>query len=458
MEFTDTNTDFSRYGKAFQEQLCMVILDDRPFADQVEEVLDVSYLELKYLRLFIDELFSYRKKYGVHPSRQIMATILRAGIDHSNALTQQQVREYYARVMTAHPQNSEYIKETTLDFCRKQNLKSAMIKSIALLQSSSFDEISKVINDSLKLGADNDAGYDWKKDFEERFKPNFRNPVATGWHLIDDLCKGGLGQKELGVVIAPTGAGKSMALVHLGSAALKEGLTVIHYTFELQDTVIGSRYDSCITNVPLSNLSAFKEKIYEDIQEIDGRLIIKEYPTKSATTQTLKHHLEKLRMKEIKADLIIVDYADLLKPVTFQREKRNELESIYEELRGLAQEYKCPIWTASQTNRSGLNAEVITMESISEAFNKCFVSDFIFSISRTAEDKLGNTGRLFVAKNRNGPDGIVFPLFMDTSNVSIKVLETITNGEEEPGVSSKSQKQRLAERYQKFKKNKNGGS
>ena len=158
MEFTDTNADFSRYGKAFQEQLCMVILDDRPFADQVEEVLDVSFLELKYLRLFIDELFSYRKKYGVHPSRQIMATILRAGIDHSNALTQQQVREYYARVMTAKPQNSEYIKETTLDFCRKQNLKSAMIKSIALLQSSSFDEISKVINDSLKLGADNNAG------------------------------------------------------------------------------------------------------------------------------------------------------------------------------------------------------------------------------------------------------------------------------------------------------------
>ena len=259
------------------------------------------------------------------------------------------------------------------------------------------------------------------------------------------------------MVIAPTGAGKSMALVHLGSAALKEGLTVIHYTLELQDTVIGSRYDSCITNVPLSNLSAFKEKIYEDVHDIEGQLIIKEYPTKAATTQTLKNHLEKLKMKEIKADLIIVDYADLLKPVTFQREKRNELESIYEELRGLAQEYKCPIWTASQTNRSGLNAEVVTMESISEAFNKCFVSDFIFSISRTAEDKLGNTGRLFVAKNRNGPDGMVFPLFMDTSNVSIKVLEAIINGQEEEGVSSKSQKQKLAERYQKFKKNKNGG-
>ena len=452
MDFDKEATNFSRYGKAFQEQLCMVILDDRPFADQIEEVLSVEFLELKYLRLFIDQIFGYRKKYGVHPSRQIMATILRSGIDSFNQLTQQQVREYYARVMSTTLENSEYIKDTSLDFCRKQNLKSAMIKSIKLLQASSFDEVAKVINDSLKLGADNNDGYDWKKDFEERFKPKFRNPVPTGWGLIDGIIRGGLGQKELGVVIAPTGVGKSMALVHLGSQAIREGKTVIHYTLELQDTVIGARYDSCITKIPLQNLSSFKEKIYEEIQDMEGRLIIKEYPTKSASTQTLKNHLEKLKMKDINIDFIIVDYADLLKPVTAQREKRNELESIYEELRGLAQEYRCPVWTASQTNRSGLSAEVVTMESISEAFNKCFVADFIFSLSRTPEDKLGNTGRMYIAKNRNGPDGIVYPLFMDTSNVCIKVLDP-SSGNEEEGVSTKSQKQKLAEKYQKFKKN-----
>jgi len=440
---------FSRYGKSFQEQLCMVILDDRPFADQIEEVLDINFLELRYLKLFLKVIFQYRQKYGVHPSRQILGTILRSGIDDENELTQRQVREYYARVVAAGLENQEYIKDTALDFCRKQNLKSAMIKSIGLLQNSSFDEIAVVINQSLKLGADNNAGYDWKKDFEERFKPKFRNPITTGWPLIDEICKGGLGQKELGVVIAPTGAGKSMALVHLGTQALKEGKTVIHYTLELQDTVVGSRYDSCLTKIDLGDLITFKEKIYEEVQDIEGRLIIKEYPTKSASTHTLKTHLERLRMKDVSIDMIIVDYADLLRPVTAQREKRNELESIYEELRGLAQEYKCPIWTASQTNRSGLNAEVITMESISEAFNKCFVSDFIFSISRTIDDKHTNTGRVFIAKNRNGPDGIIYPLFMDTSTVSIKVLEPSEDNEIE--VSPQAQKQKLAEKYKKFK-------
>ena len=154
--------------------------------------------------------------------------------------------------------------------------------------------------------------------------------------------------------------------------------------------------------------------------------------------------------------MILVDYADLLKPVTAYKEKRNELESIYESLRGLAQEFKCPIWTASQTNRSGLNAEVVTMESISEAFNKCFVSDFICSISRTIKDKNANTGRMFIAKNRNGPDGLVFPISMDTSNVQIKVLSKVDTpiispvmapGDMAAAITEKYVRQRNAKKY-----------
>jgi len=447
------NANFSKYGKSFQEKLCMVILDDRAFADQIEEVLDINFLELNYLKLFLTKIFSYREKYGVHPSRDIMKTILRSDLDAENELTAKQVREFYVRSQITDLTDVEYIKDTSLDFCKKQNLKSAMVKSIGLLQNSSYDEIAQVINDSLRLGMNNEEGYDWKKDFEERFKPRFRNPISTGWDLIDNICKGGLGQKELGVVIAPTGAGKSMVLVHLGTQALKAGKTVVHYTLELQDTVIASRYDSCLTKVPLGNLMSFKEKIYEEVQDIEGRLIVKEYPTKSATTHTIKTHLEKLKMRNINVDMIIVDYADLLRPVRSQREKRNELETIYEELRGIASEMECPIWTASQTNRSGLNAEVITMEAISEAFNKCFVSDFIFTVSRTVDDKVANSGRVFVAKNRNGPDGLVFPIFMDTSTVSIKVLQP-SEEDENVEVDAKKQKQSLVEKYKNFKKNK----
>ena len=109
-------------------------------------------------------------------------------------------------------------------------------------------------------------------------------------------------------------------------------------------------------------------------------------------------------MRKINVDMIIVDYADLLRTLSTRREKREELESNYEELRAIMMENKVVGWTASQTNRTGLQAEIITMQSISEAFNKCFVADFIFSVSRTVKDKNTNSGRVFIAKNRNGPD------------------------------------------------------
>jgi replicative DNA helicase len=238
---------------------------------------------------------------------------------------------------------------------------------------------------------------------------------------------------------------------------LKLGKTVIHYTLELQDTTIASRYDSCITGVPLSDLHGFKEEIYERVQNIEGNLIIKGYPTKSASTSTVKTHLERMKQRGIEPDMIIVDYGDLLRPISSHKEKRIELESIYEELRGIAAEFDCPIWTASQTNRSGLNAEVITMESISEAFNKCFVADFIFSLSRTVQDKNANTARVFVAKNRNGPDGLIFPASMETSNVKIKVLEQTDETIEE--IAVKTAKDQLMDLKEKYKKHKmNGGA
>ena len=344
--------NFSRYGKAFQEGLVQIIYEDRPFADQITEVLNINFLELEYLRVFVSRILGYRERYSTHPSIEAVITILRTDLDDEDEVVRNQVREYFAKITAKEPTDVKYIKEQSLDFCRKQNLKEAMMKSVGLLQSCSFDEISKTINDSLKLGSDNNFGYDYLADFEERFVPKHRLPVTTGWKQIDDICGGGLGKSELGVVIAPTGAGKSFCLVHLGAQALKEGKVVVHYTLELGDTIIATRYDSCLTGYPLSDIINFKDEVYEEIKDIEGKLIVKEYPTKSASTNTIKSHLNKLIKRGLKPGMIIVDYADLLKPVVVRKEKRNELESIYEELRGISTEFSCPIWTASQTNRS----------------------------------------------------------------------------------------------------------
>jgi len=450
--------NFAKFGKSFQEDLCHLLLIDRPFADQMFEVLDLNFLELRHLRVFVQKISSYREKYGVHPTQKIMSSVLRTQLVEQSESIKIRIRDYYARVLATNgePDSAEYTKDIALDFCKRQKLKEALITSVDLIERSSYDEVSKVIDEALRLGNDNNLGYDYIVDFEERFQIKSRGPITTGWKHIDAATSGGLGKGELGVVIAPTGAGKSMVLVHLGATALTAGKNVLHYTLELADTVVASRYDSAITGVDLNNLKTFKEKVYEEVKEIPGRLIVKEYPTRSATIQTIKNHLEKLKKRGFTPDLIIVDYGDLIKPEFSRKdEKRHQLETIYEELRGMAQLNECPIWTASQTNRSGLNAEVITMESISEAFNKCFVADFIFTVSRTIDDKNTNTGRIFLAKNRNGPDGVIYPIFMDTGCVKIKVLDpTDESMEDIVGKSSKERLENLKKKYADFKKEK----
>jgi len=448
---------FSKFGKSFQEKLVKTILFDRNFANQMEEVLDTNYLELKYLQVFVDLMFQHKQSYP-HPTYEAMVSVVRTQTeDYSDSIIKQ-VIDFMARIKsnTIGDDDEEYVKEKSLDFCKKQKLKEAILQSVDLLQSQSFDQIQKVINEAMNLGTDNDHGHDYHKDVLDRFEMKMRNPISTHWDEIDDITKGGLGKRELGVVVAPTGAGKSMALAHLGAMAVVKGKTVVHYTLELADTVVGQRYDSCITGIELKNLMSMKDSIVMAVEHIPGQLIIKEYPTKSASTRTISTHLEKLKQKGIKPDMIIVDYADLLKPTASgfkTQELRHSLGNIYEELRGIGQVWDIPVWTASQTNRSGLNAEVITMEAISEAFSKCFVADFICSISRTIEDKTENKGRMFVAKNRNGIDGIVYPMEIDTAKVHLRVLPPDEHSTIDAVVMKTKQEQdeHLRKKYKKFK-------
>jgi hypothetical protein len=427
-EEKNNKPSFSAYGfsKSFQEKLAILIYEDRPFSDQIGEVLQNSFFEYKHLQVFVEKVYSYKQKYESHPTDSAFETILRGELDDHSEILKKQVRMLFARLIAGREEehkDHKYIKDRSLNFCRTQSIKKALLHSVDLLDTEDFDKVLKSIEDACKLGTDNNFGHDFMKDFEKRFVLRERSPVTTGWKEVDQITGAGLGKGELGVVIAPTGAGKSMALVHLGAQAAKSGLNVIHYTLELADTVVAKRYDCCITGFTLNAHYGLKDEIYEKISSLSlGNLIVKEYPTKTASTQTLRNHLEKLRKRDIKIDMIIVDYADLLKPVSAQRELRNELGGIYEDLRAMSQQYECPVWTASQTNRAGYNAQIVQPEQISEAFNKCFIADFICTISRTAEDKQANKGTMYVAKNRNGPDGIAYPMFIDTSSVDMKVF------------------------------------
>ena len=226
------------------------------------------------------------------------------------------------------------------------------------------------------------------------------------------------------MVAANTGVGKSHWLVALGANAMRNGKNVLHYTFELTEHAVGLRYDSNLCGMASNDVQDHKQLVIDTYKKKGlGRLIIKEYPTGSATVMVLRNHIEKLLLKGFKPDLVIIDYADIMRASKSYDSLRHELKLVYEEIRNLAMELEIPIWTASQANRESAQADVVGLENMSEAYGKAMVADVVISISRKASEKATGIGRLFIAKNRAGKDGIVFPISIDTAMSMFEILD-----------------------------------
>lgn len=212
-------------------------------------------------------------------------------------------------------------------------------------------------------------------------------------------------------------------LVQLGCNALRSGVDVLHYTFELSEAAVGRRYDSNLCEIDSNDVIENKEGIIARYQQMKlGRLMIKEFPTNTASIYTLRSHIERLDLKGFRPGLIIIDYADIMRSTRQYDSLRHELKLIYEELRGFAGEKLLPIWTASQSNKDGATSDVVDLGNMSEAYGKAMVADVVLSISRKSHEKSKGWGRLFIAKNRAGRDGIVYPIKIDTARSKFEIV------------------------------------
>jgi len=317
----------------------------------------------------------------------------------------------------------EFVQSETLNFCKNQTLKSAILESVERLQNKDYDGIKSIIDEAMKAGSSRDLGHDYILSLETRLEESARETVKTPWDIINDVMDGGLGAGELGVIVAPAGIGKSWTLQALGGDALKKGKVVVHYTLELNENYVGLRYDSIFSGVTTANIKYYKDDVKEKIEKLPGKLLIKYFATKAASVQTLGAHLKQIELSGTKPDVVIVDYADILMPTGNFREKRHAIGNIYEDLRGLAGELEIPIWTASQANRSALEEDVIGADKVAEDYSKVMTADFVMSMSRKVEDKIANTGRFHVIKNRFGIDGMTYPATINTNIGQVQIFE-----------------------------------
>jgi replicative DNA helicase len=432
----NSSSYFGRYGKSFQEKIFQGFFSDREWAAQMVEVMQPSFFDLMYLEYLCDKFFSYYTKYKSFPTLGLLVTIVKDDLSSKDDLVlRDQIVDFLFRVKT-NPDIADlgYVKDKSLDFCKKQAFKDALEQSVDLIETEKFDSVLTIMRKAVSVGLPSSTGHDFFEDVEARFVKTNRQVCPTGLPKLDskEIFGGGLGRGEIGVVTANTGVGKSHWLVAMGCNAMRAGKNVLHYTFELTEHAVGLRYDSNLCDIPSNEVQDNKEKVLEKYNELDlGRLIIKEYPTGSASSITIRNHVEKLMLKGFTPSVIIIDYADIMRSTKSYDSLRHELKLIYEELRNLAMDLNVPVWTASQANRESAQADIVGLENMSEAYGKAMVADVVISISRKAMEKSTGHGRLFIAKNRAGRDGLVFPISIDTAKSKFEILneDTLTLNE-----------------------------
>jgi replicative DNA helicase len=418
-----------QYGTSFQSKIITSLMLDNKFTKQIVDILEVSYFDTDSNKYLIKSIKDYFAKYKTPPTMEAIKVI----IDEVDNDTLKTTIVDSLRNAWQHRESPdlEFVKERTLEFCKNQVVKNAIMESVELLETQNYDEIKGIIDKAMTAGMERDIGHEYITGFDERMNQQARETLPTGWDSVNDLMDGGLAGGELGVVVAPAGIGKSWTLQAIGAHAVKQGKTVIHYTLELNAQYVGLRYDTIVSGQPTGNLQFYKEEVLKAIGKLKGNLIIKYYPTRTASVNTITAHLQQCELQGIKPDMVIVDYADIMKSTVNFSEKRHSIGHVYEELRGMAGEFDIPVWTASQANRSSLEEDVIDASKVSEDYSKVMTSDFVMSMSRKVEDKIANTGRFHVIKNRFGPDGITFPATINTNTGFIQIYETSTQGGKE---------------------------
>ena len=413
-----------KFGLEFQAKIIASILTDRIFLERIIDIVDPEAFENESHRWILKEITQYYLQYKDLPTLQVFK--IRVDTIKNDVLKASVIEHLKGVYMKISEKDLQFVREQFLEFCKNQKLKNAILESAEYLKTGQYDHIKSLVDNAMKAGAEKNLGHNYHTDVEKRMGEMCRSTISTGWEVIDSLTDGGLGPGELGVIVAPAGLGKTWILCALGAKAMAKGKNIAHFTMELNENYVGLRYDCCFTGIQFQEIKNRQADIEHKLKTIKGRLMVKYFPLKTVCAQSLKFHVERIQMIEgIKIDETIVDYADILRPLEKEKNSNSysEMGGIYEELRQVAGELQVPIWTASQTNRTGLSEDIVQAHNISDSYRKIMTADFVLSLMRNLNDKANNTARFHVIKNRFGPDGITLYSKMDSGNGDIQIFD-----------------------------------
>ena len=390
------------------------LVHNEDFARKTLPFLKEEYFGDSSERQVFKRINDFMMKYNNRPTREAIGI----DIESSTNLSEEEHKrsmELVRNLVEPEPSDMTWLLESTEAFCQERAVYNAIMDSIAILdgkdKNRTKNALPEILAEALGVSFDSHIGHDFTEDSEERFDFYHRveEKIPFDLELMNTITRGGLSRKSLNIILAGTGAGKTLMMCHLAAANLTLGKNVLYITMEMAEEKIAERIDANLLNVPLEDLSnipkdMYMSKINRMKAKTAGKLIIKEYPTASAHVGHFRHLLNELNLKRnFVPDIVYVDYLNICMSSRIKTGSNvnsyTYIKAIAEELRGLAVEKNIPIISATQTTRSGYTSSDPGLEDTSESFGLPATADFMIALVRT--EALDETGQVMVKQLKN---------------------------------------------------------
>ena len=371
-----------------------------------------EYFGNRVEQLLYGEIFKFVEKYNNLPTKDAMLIELGQRKD-INEEELNHLKDYVNQIENTEP-DEKWLTETTEKFCKDRAVHNAVLSGIKILdgkdKKQTAEAIPHILSDALAVSFDKSVGHDYIEDADDRFKWYHTKEKRYQFDLdyMNRITKGGVPSKTLNIALAGTGVGKSLFMCHLASSYLLQGLNVLYITLEMAEERIAERIDANLLDVTMEDLHDMPKQLYEGKitklrEKTQGQLVIKEYPTASAHSGHFKSLMNELALKKsFRPDVIFIDYLNICASSRFKGGNISSyfyVKAIAEELRGLAVEFNVPIFSATQTTRTGYVSTDIGLEDTSESFGLPATADFMFAL--ISNEELEALGQMKVKQLKN---------------------------------------------------------
>ena len=455
-----TNKNFEYLGNTFQLQLLNQIILDKDFSVSIIDVLNTNYFENQYFKIIIQMVKEYYVKYDHTPSFETLEQITKSELQ--NQMASKIVLDTISKIKESPLDGSNFVQEKALKFCKQQELQKVMKKAQKIIDGGEFenyDTLEEMVKEALMVGSKDTSMLDVFSNIDQVLEEDYRHPIPMGIPGIDRLLKGGLAKGEIGVILAPTGVGKSTILTKISNHAFNLGHNVIQIFFEDNPKVIQRKHFTLWTKVHPDELSERKEEVISKVKNIeetmDNKLELKKLPSDTRTMSQIKNEIRKLISDGMRVDMVVLDYIDCVVPDKNLGDEWKSEGSVMRAFEAMCHELNIVGWTATQGNRSSISSEVVTTDQMGGSIKKAQVGHVIISVAKTLQQKEMKLATIAITKSRIGDDGVVFEnCKFDNAMIEIDTESSMTFlGLEEQ--KEERQRLRVKELMEKRKQNNN---